>query len=71
MAKKIQVRILPDGTIQAETIGISGPSCTGYIRTLEDLLEAEAFASAYKPEYYQTSEDLSETLDVGQTEVGS
>lgn len=53
MARRIQVRIYPDGRVQAETQGIKGKACTQYIRVLEDLLEAEAYTSSYTPEYFE------------------
>ncbi len=51
--KRVQVRIYPDGRVQAETQGIKGKACTEYIRILEELLDAEAYASSYTPEYYE------------------
>ena len=56
MAKRIQIQIFPDGRVQAETLGIRGKKCTEYIGLLEELLEAEAVESEYKPEYYATDE---------------
>jgi hypothetical protein len=57
MNKKIQLRIFPDGTIQAEVQGIKGKRCTDYIKILEEILEAKTVDSDYTPEYYQ-SDDL-------------
>lgn len=42
MEKRVKIRILPDGTVQAETKGIKGEKCTDYILILEELLQAEA-----------------------------
>ncbi|MBM4139934.1 MAG: DUF2997 domain-containing protein [Nitrospira sp.] len=53
MKKRVQIRIYPDGRIQAETQGIKGKACTDYIRVLEELLDAEAYTSSYTPEYYE------------------
>lgn len=62
MPKRIRIQIHPDGRVEAETLGISGPSCTGYIQIIEELLSAEAVSSYYKPEY-SGSEHLVQTED--------
>lgn len=53
MERRLTVRILPDGSIQAETRGLKGKSCVKYMRLLEEILEAEVVSSAYTPEYYE------------------
>lgn len=58
MDKKIQIRIFPDGTVQAEVEGIKGKKCTDYIKIIEELLEAETFDSEYTPEYYESEINL-------------
>jgi hypothetical protein len=65
MPKQIIIRINPDGTVQAETKGIQGPSCTQHIELIESLLNAETVESAYTKEYYQEEVNpasLSETI---------
>ncbi len=54
MAKEIQIRIFPDGRIEAETHGVKGKQCRAYIPILEDLLQAEAISSEYTAEYHET-----------------
>ncbi len=54
MDKKINIRIFPDGTVQAEVEGIKGKKCTDYIKIIEELLEAETVDSDYTSEYYET-----------------
>lgn len=54
MGKKIQLRIYPDGTVQANVEGIKGKKCTDYIKIIEDILEAEVIDSEYTPEYYES-----------------
>ena len=56
MSKKIQIRIFPDGTIQADVQGIKGERCTDYIKILEDILEAKTVDSDYTPEFYQSDD---------------
>jgi hypothetical protein len=54
--EKIQVRIFPDGRIEAETKGIKGEKCTNYIQLIEELLHAETVESAYTEEFYETEQ---------------
>jgi hypothetical protein len=62
MKKQLQIRIYPDGKIDAKTLGIKGEKCTEYINTLEGLLKARVVESSYTEEYYQ-----SETLEMNET----
>lgn len=62
MAKRISVRIYPDGRVQAETQGIKGKKCTEYINILEELLKAEAVESEYTSEYYVSEESVIEAV---------
>ena len=63
MKKQLQVRIYPDGKIDAKTLGVSGHKCTDYIKTLEKLLNAQVVESAFTEEYYQTTQqNVSETI---------
>lgn len=54
MDKKINIRIFPDGTVQAEVEGIKGKKCTDYIKIIEEILESETVDSDYTSEYYET-----------------
>lgn len=54
MGKKIQLRIYPDGTVQANVEGVKGKKCTDYIKIIEGILEAEVIDSEYTPEYYES-----------------
>lgn len=64
MSKKIQLRIFPDGRVQAEVQGIKGKACTDYIGILEEVLNAEVYESSYTPEYYENQEVwLSQQID--------
>jgi hypothetical protein len=64
MTRQIQLRILPDGKVQAEVLGFRGKKCTDYIAILEALLDAEAVDSDYRPEYW-----LSETETISARQV--
>jgi len=53
MKKQLQVRIYPDGKIDAKTLEIKGEACMDYIKIMEELLQARTVESAYTEEYYQ------------------
>jgi len=61
MKKQIEVRIYPDGKVEANTQGITGKSCAGYRPLLEKLLEAKTTRLQYTDEYYM-AENQEETL---------
>jgi len=60
--KQLQVRIHPDGKIDAKTLGIKGEKCTEYIKILEKLLNAQVVESAYTEEFMQTQENVTTNL---------
>ncbi|MDR2712507.1 MAG: DUF2997 domain-containing protein [Clostridiales bacterium] len=63
MRKQLQVRIYPDGKIDAQTLGIKGEKCTDYIAVFEQLLQARTIESSYTNEYYQTEvQETDETV---------
>ena len=45
--RRIAVTVAADGTVSAETLGMTGPACLDYIALLEDLLAAETVHSEY------------------------
>ncbi|MBS4212958.1 DUF2997 domain-containing protein [Neobacillus rhizophilus] len=56
MEEKLQIRIFPDGRIEAETLGIKGEKCTDYILILENILNAHAVQAEYTKEFYETEQ---------------
>ena len=56
MSQRVEIRIFPDGRVQAETGGIKGKACTNYIHILEELLDAVAVESKRTPEYFETEQ---------------
>lgn len=62
---EINIRIYPDGKVQAEVNGVKGKSCTKYIKILEELLEAETIDSDTTPEY---EENVRERIPVSETQ---
>jgi Protein of unknown function (DUF2997) len=53
VTKRVKIKILPDGTIEAMTQGVKGKDCLGYVRLFEELLNAEAVDSDFTSEYYE------------------
>lgn len=60
MTERIVVTIAADGSIAAETIGITGKACLDYLPMLEDLLDAETVTSEFTADY-QVSEQTMTT----------
>lgn len=58
MSKQLQIKLLPDGHIEAVTHGIKGKKCTDYIKILEQLLDARTIDSEYTDEYYIQEENI-------------
>ena len=64
--KQIQIRIFPNGEIEAETRGMTGKTCLQYISEIERLTDSVATDSEYTNDAKQT-DNLLET--VGEQEV--
>ena len=52
MKKQLEIKIFPDGRIEANTVGITGKSCADYRALLETLLEARTTHLEYTDDYY-------------------
>lgn len=58
--KKLVVQLRADGSVAAETLGMTGPECLDYIEQLEALLDAETASSQFTEDYTRvaaTAED--------------
>lgn len=53
MEKKIQIRIMPDGTVESKTINIKGKTCAKYAKVISDLTDARIIDQHYTEEYYE------------------
>jgi hypothetical protein len=53
MTRRVTVVVAADGTVTAETHGVTGRACIDYIAVLEDLLDATTVSSAWTPDYHQ------------------
>lgn len=51
MQKQLIVTLRPDGSVAAETLGMTGDECLDYISALEDLLDATTTSSSYTAEH--------------------
>lgn len=56
MAKKLKIKLLPDGTIQVETVGIKGKKCEDYIPLIEELTNAKVVNIQHTKEYFEEVE---------------
>ena len=57
MAKKqLKIKLLPDGKIQMETVGVKGKKCLDYAKLVELLADAKITKQELKPEYYEQEE---------------
>ena len=54
--KTIQIKIHPNGEIEAETKGIKGKVCLKYIAEIERMANATVIDSDFTDEYYETAE---------------
>lgn len=56
--KQIKIKILPNGEIKAETVGIKGKKCLKYIPEIERLTNAVVIDSDFTKEYLETDNEL-------------
>ena len=57
MAKKqLKIKLLPNGEIQMETVGVKGKKCLDYVEMLKILADAKVEKQEFKPEYYEQEE---------------
>ncbi len=54
MAKKqLKIKLLPNGEIQMETIGVKGKKCLDYVELLKILADAKVVKQELTNEYYE------------------
>ena len=56
--KKLKIKLLPNGEIQMETIGIKGKKCLDYIDVLKKLVDAKITDTQLSQEYYETESEV-------------
>ena len=52
--KKLKIKLLPNGEIQMETVGIKGKKCLDYIDVLKKLVNVNITDTQLSQEYYET-----------------
>lgn len=62
MQKQLIVNLRTDGSVAAETLGMTGDECLAYIAALEDLLDATTTSSAYTADHAGVSGAAQHTL---------
>ncbi|WP_233225570.1 DUF2997 domain-containing protein [Amycolatopsis sp. CA-126428] len=65
------VTIGKDGSISAETHGVTGSKCLDYIPLLEDLLDAETVTSEFTEDYRRTTMSAEDTASQQQSQWNS
>ena len=61
--KQIVIKILPNGQIQAETLGVKGGQCLKYIDIFEKLTHATVTDSEFTAEYLHNPQLAENTLE--------
>ena len=56
--KKLKIKLLPNGEIQMETIGIKGKKCLDYIEVLKKLVNVKVLDTQLSQEYYETDNEI-------------
>ena len=55
--KQLKIKLLPNGEIQMETIGIKGQKCLEYIPLMESIADIKITEQKFTEEYYE-QEDI-------------
>ena len=56
MAKKLKIKLLPNGIIEMETVGVKGKKCLEYAKFMEEIANAKIKSQNLTDEYYQDEE---------------
>ena len=58
MSKKMKIKLLPNGEIQMETIGVKGKKCLDCVELLKKLVDIKVTKTQITQEYYETETEL-------------
>lgn len=59
MAKKqLKIKLLPNGEIQMQTVGIKGKKCTDYLKLMESIADIKIEKQEYTSEYYEKEQEI-------------
>lgn len=61
MAKKLKIKLLPNGEIQMETQGVKGKKCLDYIEVLKKLVDVKITDTQLSQEYYEIESEVTST----------
>ncbi len=56
MTKQLKIKLLPNGMIEMETVGIKGKKCMAYAKFMEEIANAKIKEQKLTDEYYQETE---------------
>ncbi len=56
--KQLKIKLMPNGEIQMETIGIKGQKCLEYIPLMESIADIKITEQKFTEEYYEQEEDI-------------
>ena len=58
MAKKMQIKLMPNGEIRMETHGVKGKKCDDYVELFKQLVNVNIVDLKHTDEYYETESQL-------------
>lgn len=65
MAKKqLKIKLLPNGEVQMETVGIKGKKCLDYVKLLQVLADVKIVNSEYTDEYYELENEYNDDVRI-------
>ena len=56
--KQLKIKLLPNGEIKMETIGIKGKKCLDYVQMLKLLADVKITKQEFTNEYYEAEETV-------------
>ncbi len=67
MAKKqLKIKLLPNGEIKMETVGIKGKKCLDYVKFMELLADAKVEKQEFTKEYYEQDDTQTYQNEINQ-----
>ena len=58
MAKKMQIKLMPNGEIRMETHGVKGKKCDDYVELFKKLVNVNIVDLKHTDEYYETENQV-------------
>ena len=62
MVKQLKIKLLPNGMIEMETVGVKGKQCLEYAKFMEKIANAEITKQKLTDEYYQENETYQDNI---------